>query len=106
MRLSLRWRLTLWNTLALAVVLVGFSALVYDLLAHTFYERLDRALGAELSHLTSDDRMAAQREARVAYWIEEFRDHEKILCVVYNLDGTVYARTETLAADSIPSPPT
>jgi len=33
MHLSIRWKLTLWYTLALAVVLVGFGTLVYGLLA-------------------------------------------------------------------------
>ena len=33
MRLNLRWRLTLWNVAGLAVVLGGFAALVYGLLA-------------------------------------------------------------------------
>ena len=56
MRLSIRWRLTLWNTLALSVVLIGFSALVYGLLAEALYERVDRSLLAELSELENDDR--------------------------------------------------
>ena len=33
MRLSIRWRLTLWNSLALTIALVGLAALVYGLLA-------------------------------------------------------------------------
>jgi len=44
MRLSIRWRLTLWNVVALSVVLIGFSALVYGLLAQALYERVDRSL--------------------------------------------------------------
>jgi hypothetical protein len=48
MRLSIRWRLTLWNLLALAGILLGFGALVYELLEHSLYQRLDRSLAAEL----------------------------------------------------------
>ena len=44
MRVSIRWRLTLWNTLALAVMLACFAALVYGLLRHALYEQTDRAL--------------------------------------------------------------
>ena len=45
MRLSIRWRLTLWNTLALAVVLAGFAALVYaPARATPCYEQTDRTL--------------------------------------------------------------
>ena len=51
MPLSVRWRLTLWNVLALAVVLAVFSVLVYGLLAHALYEQVDRSLRAELAQL-------------------------------------------------------
>src|SRR5262249_12690631 len=43
MSLSIRWRLTLWNALALTVGLVAFSVLVYSLLAHALYEQVDAA---------------------------------------------------------------
>ena len=79
MRLSIRWRLTLWNTLALALVLVGFSALVYWLLAEALNERLDRSLLAELNELEKDDRMANRRDERLRHWIYEFKEHENIL---------------------------
>src|SRR5207248_6864777 len=54
MRLSIRWRLTLWNTLALAVVLLGFSGLVYGLLARALYASMDRSLLAEFRELEQD----------------------------------------------------
>jgi two-component system heavy metal sensor histidine kinase CusS len=108
MRLSLRWRLTLWNTLALAVVLFGFSALVYALVAHALYERLDHTLLGQLQALrqqAEDPRMAADVRQRLRYWIFEFREHEKTFCVVYEAGGTVFERTEELARDSVPQPP-
>ena len=66
MQLSIRWRLTLWNTLGLSVVLLGFGILVYALLARALYQRVDRSLLSELQELEQDPRMAAQREARTA----------------------------------------
>jgi heavy metal sensor kinase len=105
MRLSIRWRLTLWNTLALAVVLIGFSALVYGILAEALYERVDRSLLAELSELEQDDRMASQRDERLRHWIYEFKEHENIFCVVYDSTGTVHDRTAELAANAIPAAP-
>ena len=33
MTLNMRWRLTLWNTLGLAVMLLAFAGLVYGLLS-------------------------------------------------------------------------
>jgi heavy metal sensor kinase len=102
MRLSIRWRLTLWNVLALAVVLVGFSALVYGLLAQALYERVDRSLNAELAELETDGRMATQRDERLRHWIYEFKEHENISCVVYDSAGKIHERTVELAADAIP----
>jgi heavy metal sensor kinase len=105
MRLSIRWRLTLWNTLALSVVLIGFSGLVYGMLREALFERVDRSLLAELSELEKDDRMAGHRDERLRHWIYEFKEHENILCVVYDATGKVHERTVELAANSIPPVP-
>jgi two-component system, OmpR family, heavy metal sensor histidine kinase CusS len=108
MRLTLRWRLTLWNTLALAVVLFGFSALVYALVAHALYERVDDTLLGQLRVLeeqAKDPRMEANVRERLAYWLFEFREHEKTFGVVFEASGNVLERTEELAADSVPPAP-
>ena len=105
MRLSIRWRLTLWNTLALAVVLLGFSGLVYLLLRHALYEQIDRTLLAEHAQLEHDDRLAEQPTQRLQHWIDEFQQHEKYLCVIYDPAGRVVLATSELAAASIPSMP-
>ena len=54
MRLSIRWRLTLWNTLALALLLACFAALVYGLLRHALIEQTDRSLRAGFGLLRGD----------------------------------------------------
>lgn len=105
MRLNVRWRLTLWNTLALAVLLLGFSCLVYALLAHALYGQVDRTLLSELQQLRQDERLRAQTEERLTYWIDEFLEHEKYYCVVYRADGEIFRRTPELAAESIPPVP-
>ncbi|HEY7307967.1 MAG TPA: heavy metal sensor histidine kinase [Gemmataceae bacterium] len=106
MRLSIRWRLTLWNTLALAVVLLSFSALVYLLLRRALYEQIDRALLAEHAQLVHDERLTEQPTQRLQHWIDEFQEHEKYFCVIYDRAGQVVLATPELAADSIPpSPP-
>ncbi len=105
MRLSVRWRLTLWNTLALAILLLGFSCLVYALMAHALYEQVDRSLLSEFRQLQQDERLQTQPEERLAYWIDEFLEHEKNFCIVYHPDGRVYRRTPELAAESVPADP-
>lgn len=105
MRLSIRWQLTLWNTLALAVVLLGFGGLVYALLARALYTSIDRSLVAEFQELEHDARLASNRDARLRYWIDELKEHENISCIVYDADGTVYQRTAELPLDSLPPMP-
>src|SRR5262249_2806634 len=105
MPLSIRWRLTLWNGLALAVVLAGFSALVYAMLAHALYEQVDRSLLAEFEQLRQDRRLADDPEGRLRYWIDEFLEHEKFFCVVYDSRGQAYLKTTELSADSVPPGP-
>src|SRR5262245_42038581 len=105
MRLSIRWRLTLWITLALAGVLLGFSALVYGIMAHALYEQVDRALALEFEQLRHDERLAGDPAGRLRYWIDEFQEHEKHFCVAYDAQGQVLARTAELPAVSIPPQP-
>jgi heavy metal sensor kinase len=105
MTLNIRWRLTLWNTLGLAVMLLAFAALVYGMLRHALYEQLDRKLVGALAQLEEDPRTAAEPEKRLRYWIDEWREHENLSAVVYGADGKVVERTEHLASDSVPPAP-
>src|SRR5262245_6373088 len=105
MALSIRWRLTLWHSLALAVVLVGFALLVYGLVSHSLYRQIDRKLTASLSLLAQDERLSTQREGRLAYWLEEFKEHDNLFGVIYGPAGAVVAKTPELAADAVPVRP-
>jgi heavy metal sensor kinase len=104
-RLSIRWRLTLWNTLALAVMLACFAALVYGMLRHALYEQIDRSLQAAFVLLRDDPRADADPDGRLHYWIEEYREHQNLFCVVYRADGTLHARTAEMAEESLPALP-
>ena len=99
MGLSIRWRLTLWITLALAGVLVGYSALVYAMLAHALYERVDQSLLSVFQEIES------KPNPDLSYWIKEAKEHQNILCVVYDPQGNVYERTEELSSQSVPPKP-
>jgi heavy metal sensor kinase len=105
MRLTIRWRLTLWNTLALAAVLLGFGLLVYGLLRHALYEQVDRALLDEFEQFRQEDRPGERLKERLLYRIHEFMEHEHFFCVIYNPQGRVYLKTEELATDSVPPAP-
>jgi heavy metal sensor kinase len=105
MSLSIRWRLTLWNTLGLAVLLLVFAGLVYALLGHALYEQVDRKLLEAMEQLRQDGRAASHAEERLRYWIFEWREHENLAAVAYDASGNVVARTEQLATASVPPGP-
>jgi heavy metal sensor kinase len=105
MRLSIRWRLTLWNVLGLAGVLVAFAALVYGLLAHAHYERIDRGLLAEFRELKEDQGLTEEGRGRLRHWIAEAKEHETIFCIIYDARGRIFERTLELSANSVPPVP-
>jgi heavy metal sensor kinase len=105
MPLNIRWRLTLWNVLGLAVVLGAFAALAYGLLAHAHYERIDRGLQGEFRELEQDQLLTDEGRGRLRHWIAEAKEHENVFCVVYDAHGEVVERTAELAADSVPPAP-
>lgn len=102
MTLRIRWRLTLWNTLGLAVMLLAFAILIYALLRHALYEQVDRKLHSALEQLEQDPRATADPHGRLRYWIYEWREHENLSAVAYDANGKVLERTEELATNSVP----
>jgi len=105
MALSIRWRLTVWNTLALAFVLLAFAVAIYGLLARALYDQLDRRLLGGLRELEQDRRLDADTAARVRHWVYELHEHEGVFAVVFGPGGEVRDRTEQLAADSVLATP-
>ena len=119
MGLTIRWRLTLWNTLALAIVLLGIAALVHVLMLRTQHridqalqervaaavQRTDQELAGELGHLEQDEHLAENPGQRLRYRIGEIREHHNIYCVVYERGGSLFARTEEMPPASVPTVP-
>src|SRR5262249_48624685 len=105
MPLSIRWRLTLWNVVALAVVLVGFGGLVYGMLAAALYAQLDRTLAIEREELTQDERLPRDPLPRLRYWVGEFAEDQNSSCVVYGADGRPLLRSERMPEESVPPVP-
>jgi two-component system heavy metal sensor histidine kinase CusS len=102
---SIRWRLTLWNMLGLALMLLAFAALIYGLLRQALYEQVDQKLLGALGQLEQDERTAAAPDERLRHWIYEWHEHENLSAVAYDPKGRVRERTEQLAADSISPAP-
>jgi two-component system heavy metal sensor histidine kinase CusS len=105
MRLSIRWRLTLWNTLGLTVVLAGFAALVYALLAHALDQQTDRKLLGGFRELGQDTRLESDPEGQMRHWAFELYEHAGVLCAVYDPAGGVLLRSDELPASALPPRP-
>jgi heavy metal sensor kinase len=104
-RLSIRWRLTLWNTVGLTVVLVGFAVLVYGLLAHSLREQTDRKLLSGFHELHDDPRLESDAEGQLRHWAFELYEHAGVLSVVYGAGGEVLLKSEELSANAVPPAP-
>ncbi len=106
MRPSIRWRLTFWNTLALAVVLTCFAILVYAMLHRALFEQIDRLLLPAFGQLQRDPEITRDTAGRLDFWAEEFQDHQNLFCAVYRPDGSLQTRTPGMAEGSLPPCPT
>ncbi len=109
MGMSIRRRLTLWNALAFAAVLVGFAAIVYLLVARSLRQQADRTAEAGFRLLETDARLATYADARVRYWVHEFDEHMGVPAGVYRPDGApveVNPKLTTHFAAPPPTPPT
>jgi heavy metal sensor kinase len=104
-RLNIRGRLTLWITCAVALVLACFVGLVYAMLGHALYEQTDRVLQAGFGLLRGDPRVETDTDERLDFWIEEYKEHQNLSCVIYRPDGTLHAKTQELPKESLPPPP-
>ena len=91
MKRSIRWRLTVWNAVGVAVVLVGFAALVYWLAGRALRQQADRTAEAAFRLVETDPRMATNPSVRAKYWVREFDEHMGVLAAIYEPDGTPLA---------------
>lgn len=86
--LSIRWRMTLWNTATFAVLLVGFGVLVYALLRQTHYDQLDRALSNRLEKITADPMLQTDPRAALAHWLAQPGRHVELFSFATADDGS------------------
>jgi len=96
-RISIRWRVALWNTAAFAVVLCGFGILVYSLLSQTHYDQIDRILESRAREIVGDDRLQENPQQRFQFWVRKFGKHVEISGIVRDEQGTTIAEAQQLA---------
>jgi heavy metal sensor kinase len=79
MRLAIRWRLTLWYSVVLAVILIAFSGGVYFLMRAYLLSRLDRSLQEELAAVDKELEESSTTEGLRARLHRRFGHYEHVL---------------------------
>ncbi len=102
--LGVRWKLTLWYGVVLAVVLAVFSAAVYWTMRHQLMERIDLGLHEELGDVQSEV-VRATDAATLSQWLERrFARHEGFDFQITRADGSRFFASDRLADKSLPAP--
>jgi heavy metal sensor kinase len=105
---SIRWRLTLWYGLVLAIVLAIFGTAVYVTRRHELFQRADVALAGELDEIC-DDIQAAKDGPKLSRQLERrFARHEGYEFQVSRVGGAPFFRSERVKPGrfSVPAVPT
>jgi len=105
---SLRGRLTLYVFAALAVVLIGFSALLDRLVARALEQQLEDRLASEWSALAGMVEQEPDRPVEFEYVSQPDFEAGRPACFqVWSADGAVLARSPSLGAtrDLLAAPP-
>src|SRR5262249_45086396 len=104
MRLSIRWRLTLWYGGVLAAVLTAFGAAVFFTIRHHLLTRIARGLTEELADVLSEVRRASD-EAGLLEWLHRrFAHHEGFDFQLTRPSGARFFTNVRLADTFLPLP--
>jgi heavy metal sensor kinase len=99
MRLSIRWRLTLWNTAALALGLASFAILVYGLVHRALHQRLDQQLREEFRELNQWTSKMDRTLEGLRFYIACMEGPES--CVAFDAEGKALAWSKRLSEPSV-----
>jgi heavy metal sensor kinase len=106
--MSIRYRLTLWNAVAFAAVLVGFAGVVYLFAARALRQQTDLAADTGFQLVEADPQLTVEPNERIRYWLREFEEHMGVLAGVYRPDGFPIEVHPELAghfSGPLPAPP-
>ena len=101
---SIRWKLTAWYGLILALLLTGFSATVYWTMRHHLMERIDQGLAEELADVRYEVERAIDAPGLTVWLDRRFARHEGFDFQITRTDGTRFFASERLAQRSLPGP--
>ena len=105
-RLSIRWKLTLWYSGVLAVVLTAFGAAIYITMRHNLLQRIDSGLDEELSDVLYEVNRAKEQQGLHGWLVRRFARHEGFDFQITEDDGRRFFVNHRLAEKSLPLPVT
>src|SRR5262245_9286902 len=103
--LSIRWKLTLWYGLVLAIVIAVFGTAVYLTMRHELLSRTDEALQGELDEISEDIQAATDAKKLVAQLERRFARHEPYEFQVSRSGGEPFFQSDRLTPRRLPVPP-
>lgn len=102
--LSIRWKLTLWYGLVLALVLAAFSTAVYFTMRHQLSARMDQGLTEESADVLFEVHRARD-DAGLAEWLERrFAGHAGFDFQITRPDGSRFFFNQRLQDTVLPLP--
>lgn len=104
-RWPIRWKLTVWNTAVLILILVGFASAMLVVLRGHLYERDDGVMAEELSELLEELGRYATEKELVQQLEQRFSIHSHYYFQLLNADGAVLFRSRFLSKITLPMPP-
>lgn len=100
-RLNIRWRLTLWNAIAFALILTAFGFGVYSLLRDAHFKMLDKALGRRANSLVEALEDGKATDRAISEWITRFGNHGEYQAFLIDNNQKTLAVTEGLTGEDL-----
>jgi heavy metal sensor kinase len=104
MRLSIRWKLTMWYGGVLALVLAAFCAAVFLALRYEGLERIDEGLNEELADVLFEINRASDSKSLMEWLQRRFSQHEGFDFQITDAKGKRFFASARLANAVLPLP--
>jgi heavy metal sensor kinase len=102
---EIRWKLTLWNTVVLILILLGFASALLMMLRQHLYERDDVVIVQELNELLEEVGRYSGDSELIRQLEQRFSVHSHYYFQVVTADRKILFRSRFLSAIQLPIPP-
>src|SRR5437667_12635949 len=106
MRLSIRWKLTIWYGGVLALVLATFSVAVFLVLRYQGLSRIDQGLSEELADVLFEINRASDSKSLLEWLERRFSQHEGFDFQITSSKGERFFASARLSSAVLPLPTT